>query len=247
MPSFFLLCMRMQNDDKQIKRYDTLVTVGLSKQQVEERINDQLVNKTKLVVGKSYLEIILTNVFSFFNILLYAIAVLMIIAKKYDGLFFMGVLIPNIIIGLYEDIKVRRLMGKLHIVNAPRSHVVREGEDITIPSEDLALDDIVLLKTNDQICADSIVMEGTIGVNESLLTGESQTIYKKVGDTVFLGNYEGVHLEWTVRYIDTKKNYKLLMCNKPVLTTHVNDRKNWKKTWEKSDLHNSAVDTADNF
>ncbi len=176
-------------EEKKVVRYETLVTEGLSKKQVEERINDQLVNKTKLVVGKSYFEIILTNVFSFFNILLYAIAALMIVAKKYDGLFFLGVLIPNVIIGLYEDIKVRRLMDKVHIVNSPRSVVVRDSVESVIFSKDLALDDIVKLKQNDQISADSIVVEGVIGVNESLLTGESLTIYKEPGDTVYSGTY----------------------------------------------------------
>lgn len=174
---------------REVKRYDTLVTDGLSLKQVQERIDDQLVNKTKLVIGKSYFEIIMTNLFSFFNILLYIIAILMIIAKMYNGLAFMLVLIPNTIIGLYEDIKVRHLMGKLHIVNSPRSCVVRECEEVTIYSKDLALDDIVKLSVNDQICADSIVLEGTIGVNESLLTGESLTVYKKPGDTVYSGTY----------------------------------------------------------
>ena len=176
-------------EEKPVKRYDTLVTDGLSKQQIQERINDQLVNKTKMVIGKSYFEIILTNVFSFFNILIYIIAGLMIAAGKYDGLGFLFVFIPNILIGLYEDIKVRRLMGKLHIVNSPHSVVVRDCQEFRVPSSELALDDIVKLSMNDQICADSIVLEGTIGVNESLLTGESLTVYKKPGDIVYSGTY----------------------------------------------------------
>ena len=177
------------DENKPVKRYETLVTEGLSKKQVEERINDQLINKRKLVVGKSYFQIIFDNLFSFFNILLYCIAVLMIISERYDGLLFLFVLIPNIIIGLYEDIKVRRLMGKLHIVNSPHAVVVRDSIEEKIPSDDLALDDIVKLSSSDQICADSIVVEGTIGVNESLLTGESLTVYKNPGDIVYSGTY----------------------------------------------------------
>ena len=162
---------------------------GLTTAEVNERIEKKLVNKTNLTVGKSYLRIFTDNLFSFFNILLFTVAGFMIYAGYYTGLFFLGVLIPNIIIGLYEDIKARRLMSKLHVLNAPHSLVVRNGEEVTIPSEELVLDDVVVLGANAQISADSILLEGNLGVNESLLTGEPDIIYKNPGDEVFSGSY----------------------------------------------------------
>ena len=152
---------------------------GLTTAEVKDRIEKKLVNKTNLTVGKSYFRIFADNLFSFFNILLFIVAGFMIYGGYYSGLLFLAVLIPNIIIGLYEDIKARRLMGKLHVLNAPHSKVIRDGKEIEIPSEELVLDDVVLLGANAQISADSILLEGTLGVNESLLTGEPDIFIKK--------------------------------------------------------------------
>ena len=133
----------------------------------------------------------------------------MIYGGYYSGLFFLGVLIPNIIIGLYEDIKARHLMSKLHVLNAPHSVVVRDGVEKTIPSEELVLDDVVLLGANAQISADSILLEGNLGVNESLLTGEPDIIYKKPGDTVYSGSYV-VNCKAYVK-VDKIGNYKRIL------------------------------------
>lgn len=162
---------------------------GLTTEEVNQRIEQKLVNKTNLTVGKSYLRILMDDLFNFFNVILFVIAGLMIYGGYYSGLLFLGILIPNIAIGLYEDIKARHLMSKLHVLNAPKSVVVRDGKEITIPSEELVLDDVVILGANAQISADSILLNGTLGVNESLLTGEPDIIYKKEGDVVYSGSY----------------------------------------------------------
>ena len=162
---------------------------GLSTEEVELRTREGFVNKTKHAVGKSYLEIIRTNVFSFFNILLFVIAGLLIYAEKYESLFFLFVLIPNIIIGLYEDIKARVLLSKLRLLTQPRSYAIRNGQEVEVQAKDIVVDDIMVLKSEFQICADGVVVSGSVLVNESLLTGESQSIEKKVGDTVLSGSY----------------------------------------------------------
>ena len=162
---------------------------GLSTEEVNKRKEQKLVNKTNLTVGKSYLRIFADNLLSFFNVLLYVIAGLMVYGGYYSGLLFLVILFANIVIGLYEDIKARHLMSKLHVLNAPKSLVIRNGVESTIPSEELVLDDVVLLGANAQISADSVVLRGAIGVNESLLTGEPDIIYKKQGDTVYSGSY----------------------------------------------------------
>lgn len=172
-----------------IVRYNPNFKEGLSSEQVKERQENKLNNRTKLVVGKSYAEIIFTNVLSFFNITLFAIAAVMIINGLYKNLFFLTVLIPNIIIGLVQDIKSRILMGKLKLMTSPKVSVVRNGETSTIKSPDVLLDDIIILKSSNQIPVDGVILEGNVTVNESLLTGESDNIIKSAGDTVYSGSY----------------------------------------------------------
>ena len=178
-----------KNEDREIVRYNPSLEDGLLSEQVNQRKKDKLINETKIVVGKTYWQIILTNVFSFFNILLFVIAGLMIFAQYYSGLLFLVVLIPNIVIGLYEDIKARRLMGKLRVVTAPKVVVIRDKKQQEILTSELVLDDITYLTANRQICADSIVIDGKIAVNEALLTGESENVYKNPGDVIYSGSY----------------------------------------------------------
>lgn len=175
--------------DNNITRYEVNPEEGLSSYQVDERVSQKLTNVTKRVVGKTYMQIIRDNVLNFFNILLFVIGIFMLIAQKYDSLFFLAILIPNIAIGLYEDIHARKLMDKLSIVTAPSATVIRNGLKETIKSENIVLDDIVELKSGMQICADSVLVSGSLLVNESLLTGESRSISKVVGDEVLSGSF----------------------------------------------------------
>lgn len=175
--------------DIEIKRYNPKFNEGLNVEQVKERQENKLDNRTKLVVGKSYTEIIFTNVLSLFNITLFVIAGILIAYGLYKQLFFMIVLIPNIIIGLVQDIKSRKLMGKLKVMTSPKVTVVRSGEEKVINSSNVLLDDILILKSSNQICVDGEVVEGSVTVDESLLTGESVKIVKNVGDTVYSGSY----------------------------------------------------------
>ena len=162
---------------------------GLSQEEVDFRVKNKQVNKTKIVVGKTYLEIFVSNVLTAFNILLFIIAGFLIWAEFYMSLFFMVPLLANIIIGLYQDIKARRLMTKLRIVSANNVKVIRGGQEIEIPSCDLVLDDLCVIGPADQICADAVVVEGECRVNESLLTGEARDVIKTVGSSLYSGTY----------------------------------------------------------
>lgn len=181
--------MRSTHVDNSSNKSNKDFCYGLSTNEVNERKEKGLVNKTSKTVGKTYFQIVRDNVLSFFNIMLYIIAILMIIGQYYTGLLFLLVLIPNILLGLYEDIKARRLMDKLSILNAPKANVIRDNKQQAIQASELVLDDVVLLANGSQISADGTVLNGTIGVNESLLTGEPDTIYKKEGDLVYSGSY----------------------------------------------------------
>ncbi len=186
---------------------------GLTHREVSELTKNGFVNKTKKVYGKSYWEIFATNIFSFFNILLFIIAGFMIFAGHYGGLLFLAVLIPNIIIGLYEDIKARHLMGKLRLLTDPKAIVIREGKEEEIKVKDVVLFDVLKVKSSMQISADAEIIDGSILVNESMLTGESDNVTKVKGDTIYSGSYvvSGVALARATHvgkdsYIETLQN-----------------------------------------
>lgn len=183
------MAKKIINNSSNVERFNPSVEDGLNDEQIKIRQEQKLTNKTKMVVGKSYLEIILTDVFSFFNILLFIIAGLMIYGEYYTGLFFLAILIPNILIGLFQDLRARYLMGKLRLLTEPRSQVIRDGKKIEISSKDVVLDEIIFIETSSQIVVDGIVLEGSLMVNESLVTGESNNIYKQKGDKVLSGSY----------------------------------------------------------
>jgi len=163
--------------------------VGLSNEQVQIRVASKLTNKTKKIIGKSFLEIIITNVFTFYNLLLAVIAAFLIVAHRYTSLFFAIVYILNIAIGLYQDFKANYLLSKLQILVEPHIIVIRNGEEIRISTNDIVRDDIVILKSGNQISADGIIVEGEIGVDESLITGEARPVFKKAGEEIFSGSY----------------------------------------------------------
>ena len=178
----------MKNEE-QIVRVVPKTDKGLSQDEVKKRKELGLVNKTKIVVGKTYLEIILSDVFSFFNILLFAIGGLMIAAQYWTGLTFLVVLLPNIGISLFEDIKARHLMSKLRVLTQPQAIVLRDGKEETIKVDEIVLDDIILLSGDSQISVDGKLLSGSVIVNESALTGESRPIIKNVGDQLLSGSY----------------------------------------------------------
>ena len=189
MSKFFYHIYAHMKNENQIKRLEPPLDKGLPNDQVEERIKLGLINKTNVVVGKTYAEIIFTDIFSFFNVLMFIIGGLMGAAQYWTGLTFMVVLLANIGISLYEDIKARHLMSKLRVLTQPKVTVLRGGEKQTILNKDIVLDDLVLLHSEDQICVDGTLLEGQIIVNESALTGESHNIIKNTGDFLYSGSY----------------------------------------------------------
>lgn len=175
--------------EKTVPIIETDAVTGLNENQVNERIAVNLTNKTKTIIGKSYLEIFMTNVCTFFNFLFLVIAVLLVIVEKYFSLFFAIVYLFNIGIGLYQDIKAHKLLEKLQLLTEPTALVIRGKQEKSISVNDIVRDEIVIVKTGNQIVADAIVVDGEIGVDESLITGESQIIYKQKGDQIFSGSY----------------------------------------------------------
>ena len=163
---------------------------GLTNEQVQQRLNDGLVNKTKKHVTKSYLRIIYENVFNFFNVLLFAITAAMIVARiELKNFVFVGILVLNIGIGLYQDIRARVLIDKLKVVSSIKVNVLRDGEIKQIKANEVVLSDLIQIKQGSQIVCDGTIVDGFAELNESLLTGESLNISKTKDSKVFSGSF----------------------------------------------------------
>lgn len=178
------------NKEKDIEIINPDINIGLSDDEVKRRISDGLINKISKTVTKSIFKIIFDNVFNFFNIILFGVAIFLIcIGAKFTDLMFFYLLLINIAIGLFQDIKARQKVKKLKVVSYPIVKVLRNGNILDIPANQLVLSDIVILKNGDQIIADGTLVEGSLEVNESLLTGESLNIHKNVNSFVLSGSY----------------------------------------------------------
>lgn len=170
-------------------RFFPEIEFGLTKADVEQRNKDELTNKDSNSTGKTYAHIIFKNLFTFFNILMLAIGIALICVGQYSDCFFLIIVVANTAIGIIQEVKAKITVDKLKLVTAPNSKVIRDGEIQNIPTDQLVLDDIMLLSSGNQIGADAIVKIGQIEVNESLLTGESLAIKKKPGDMVLAGSF----------------------------------------------------------
>lgn len=163
---------------------------GLSSEQVKQRQENGLVNKTKKFVTKSYFRIIYENVFNFFNILLFLIIAAMIVAKiEIKNFVFVFILVMNIAIGLYQDIRARVLIDKLKVVSSVTVDVLRDGQIKAIKANEVVLSDIIQIKQGSQLVCDGTIVQGFAELNESLLTGESVNIAKTVGSKVYSGSF----------------------------------------------------------
>ena len=164
-----------------LQRFDTNFNTGLTFQQVKMRQNENLTNKVSNKNSKSYLNIICSNTFTYFNLIWAIIIFAYIYVGSFNNLLFSLIIIANTLIAIIQECKAKRTVDKLSLVTAPKVQVVRGGEIQTVQSEALVLDDIVILETGNQIPADCVLVNGMVEVNESLLTGESNAIKKTVG------------------------------------------------------------------
>lgn len=162
---------------------------GLSDAQVEERAAKGLNNKASDCTGKTIKQIIISNVFTYFNLIFLILVILLCIAGSFRNLTFLPVIIGNTLIGIFQEIRAKKTLEKMSILNAPHAIVIRNGVEKQILSEELVKDDIIRLSASDQICADAVVVQGAIQVNESLLTGESDEIDKKSGSSLMSGSF----------------------------------------------------------
>lgn len=162
---------------------------GLTEEQVRTRVENGWTNEEVAPPALTTKEIIHKNVFTYFNLIFLVLAILLCIVGSFRNLTFLPVIIANTMIGIIQEIRAKRVLEKLNMLNAPHAEVVRDGNVRKIDAIDLVIDDIVIFGAGNQICADAVVEEGEVRVNESLLTGESDEISKRRGDTLLSGSF----------------------------------------------------------
>lgn len=162
---------------------------GLSEKEVNIRKKKGKYNKGTSAKTKSMGQILFANIFTLFNLVNILLATGLFMVHSYKNATFLGVVFWNIIIGVIQETRAKRIIDKLAILSAPVSKVIRDGNEYDIKPEEIVIDDICILDSGKQICADGIIIEGQCEVNESLLTGESEPILKKVGDEVLSGSF----------------------------------------------------------
>ena len=163
---------------------------GLTFQQVQQRQDGGWANVAGQGVGKSEREIILSNIFTFFNLVFISLAILLMVAgSSILNMGFMIIVVVNTVIGIYQEIRAKRAVDKLTLVAEGTVRAIRDGKTLDVPVHDLVRDDIVEFRAGDQICADGVVRSGNLQVNESLITGEADAIIKEAGDELMSGSF----------------------------------------------------------
>ena len=142
------------------------LSIGLNDKQVEERIQKGFINTQETNITKSYKEIFRDNIFTLFNLINAILAGLIIFIGSFKNLLFLGVVISNLVIGIFQEIRAKRVLDKLSLITQPYLDVLRNGNIVQLHMEKLVLDDVMFLKSGSQVCADCIVKEGKVEVNE---------------------------------------------------------------------------------
>ena len=163
--------------------------VGLSKDEVKERKLKGLVNYDTTAPSKSVKQILFENTFTLFNFINIILSILIILVGSYRNLLFLGVVICNTLISSVQEIRAKKTVDKLSIIASSKAKVIRDGIKKEIHINEVVIDDIIIYELGNQIIADSKIIEGSCEVNESFITGESKTIYKKQGDMLLSGSF----------------------------------------------------------
>ena len=162
---------------------------GLTTEEVEKLKKEGKANVSNEKVGKSYLQILKDNLFTFFNLVWALVTLVLILCKSFDNMTFLAVIIPNIVISTFQEMKAKRTVEKLSVTTEPKASVIRNGEIVTVSAEEIVLGDVMLVEMGRQVLSDAVVISGLGEANESMLTGESDAIKKAVGDKILAGSF----------------------------------------------------------
>lgn len=170
-------------------RIETKPNIGLTDKQVKERMEQGLFNGKNTLKTKSFGRIIRDNVCTLFNFVNAILAAAIFYVGSYENALFMIVVLFNLVIGTIQEIRAKVTIDKLSIVSMIKAKIIRNGQKHELSVDQIVLDDIIELTQGDQVPTDSILLEGSCEVNESLLTGESDAIYKNAGGELMSGSF----------------------------------------------------------
>ena len=179
----------MNSMNQMNKDSNSINITGLTDEEVRQRVEEGLTNRTDISTDKTTKEIVISNVFTYFNLIFLVITILLIMVGSFRNLTFLPIIIGNTVIGIVQEIRAKKTLEKMSLLNAPRADVIRNGSVKQISTEELVKDDVILLTAGKQICADAVVISGNIQVNESLLTGEADEVEKTEGSTLMSGSF----------------------------------------------------------
>ncbi len=162
---------------------------GLNERDVNERIEKGQINVFENPDDLTLKKILKNNICTFFNLIIFILALLVVSSGAYKNLMFVGVAFCNMLIGIVQEVRAMLTLNKLNIIAEAKMVVIRNSQETSIPVSEIVLDDILHIKSGNQIVCDSIILEGAIEVNESLLTGEPDVIEKKMGDKLYSGSF----------------------------------------------------------
>lgn len=162
---------------------------GLTSKEVKERIQKGKVNYDTTTPSKSIKQILIENTCTLFNFINIILGVAIVLVGSYKNLLFLGVVVCNTLISTIQEIRAKKIVDKLSVISSSKAKVIRDGKEKEIHINDIVLDDLIIYELGNQIVADSKVVDGYCEVNESFITGEAKTIFKKQGDMLLSGSF----------------------------------------------------------
>ena len=175
--------------NKVLSRVETRAELGLTAAQAKERLENGYANVSPASPEKTVGQIFRDNIFTYFNLIFFVLAALVLLVQSYRNLMFMGIILANIAIGIFQELRAKRTLSRLKFIAAPHASVVRDGAVSTIQAVDAVLDDVVIFTAGNQIYADATVLTGEVRVNEALVTGEADEIVKTPGSALLSGSF----------------------------------------------------------
>ena len=174
---------------KPVERLQPDPAFGITFAQAAQRTARGWDNRSGAPLSKTTWQIIRDNVFTPFNLLFCVLGACLFAVGSYHNMMFLGIVVCNTLIGIIQELRVKRELSKITLLASPTAQVVREGRELRLPVEELVLDDVVRLSAGCQIPADAVLLEGALEVNEALLTGEADNVAKAAGDKLLSGSF----------------------------------------------------------
>lgn len=176
-------------DLSNVKHFAVDTSQGLSDTQVDQRFSEGLVNFDSNKKGKTVAQIIFSNIFTFFNVIYMIIAAILLYYGMPKQCTFLPVVAANTLIAIVQEIKAKKTLDRLNLITEPKVKAVRNGVETDVSVKDIVLDDVFKVSVGEQISADCKVLDGFVEVNEAILTGESEAVTKRAGDTLYAGSF----------------------------------------------------------